>query len=105
MCAYLTLVLAHGLGEGLIGRPRHDLIIVERIGHAQDVSAAVLRVVVHTFGCQVTAAASLKVNPQGAHLRTQRRFSILCSQHNQLRSGAPDLHRTLKRTIRIAHVA
>ena len=46
----LAGVVANALREGLGRNPRHHVLIVKRIRHAQHLSAGVLRVVVHALG-------------------------------------------------------
>ena len=59
-----ALVLAHGLGERLVWCPSDDVIVIEGVGHAQHVSACVLRVVVHPSLGQVAPAAGFKIDPK-----------------------------------------
>ena len=46
VCADLTCVRCHTLRERMLWEPRHDGLVVERVGHAEHLGAQVLRVVV-----------------------------------------------------------
>ena len=56
-------MIADSGGEFLRGDPCLHGAIAEGVGHAEHVSAGILRVVVDALGLQVTAAAGLEVNP------------------------------------------
>jgi hypothetical protein len=62
--AYLASVVHDGDRERLIWRPRPDLFVVERVGHAQHLGAWVTRVVIHAIDGEVAPATRFEINPE-----------------------------------------